>query len=126
MHLQGTSLPILALVVALVADAHAYSAVQTWKAVATAAKATDVALPGLVRSTIGLDPSITIALDSSILQRTGRWFNVSWEGVANPAVDDWLALMIPAGADPAHTEPVKYKMAAEASTHVTQGKGSLM
>lgn len=76
-------------------------------------------------STIQIDPRIKLAVNSTVLQKTGQWFMVSWSGVPSPGFDDWIALMVPAGADPSQTGPAKYKIAALSNTHITQGKGSL-
>ena len=72
-----------------------------------------------------LDSRIRISLNSSVLEHTGQWFKVSWSNVPSPGYGDWLALMVPAGADPSETTPAKYKIAASSPSHLTHGEGSL-
>jgi hypothetical protein len=72
-----------------------------------------------------LDPSIRLTVNSSVLEQSGQWFQVSWSGVQHPSLGDWVALLVPAGSDPAQTAPAKFKLASLSPTHLLFGRGSL-
>jgi hypothetical protein len=74
---------------------------------------------------IQLEPTISLTVNSSVLQQSGEWFQVSWSGVQHPSLGDWVALLVPAGSDPAVTAPAKFKLASLSPTHLLFGRGSL-
>ena len=52
-----------------------------------------------------------------------QWTEVCWSGVRAPAADDIVALSVPADALDRATAPVKYKWAALAAGHLSNGRG---
>ena len=72
---------------------------------------------------VGFHP---VKIDVNVTEIEGKeaWVKVSWRGVENPQFDDWLGVLAPANAKVKHTTPVKYKLAAVASTHFDTGSGS--
>eukprot|EP00775_Hariotina_reticulata_P004167 gene4166-4415_t len=66
-----------------------------------------------------------LALNSTVLEQSGQWFELSWSGVSHPSYADWIALLVPAGADFTQTAPAKYKIAALDKQHVSTGTGRL-
>jgi hypothetical protein len=72
-----------------------------------------------------LEDQIVLDVNSTTLEHSGQWFTVTWSNVPNPSFADWIALMVPAGADMSTTAPAKYKVAASSPTHIRTGAGSL-
>lgn len=70
------------------------------------------------------DNGVSIAVNSTELHVSGEWFEVSWSGVPNPSYDDMIVLYVPADANPSHTAPAKFKMAARTTTHMATGGGA--
>ena len=50
---------------------------------------------------------------------------VSWKGVQDPSIQDAIALIVPADADPIETAPVKHRWATESESHLSNGSGSM-
>jgi hypothetical protein len=48
---------------------------------------------------------------------------VSWSGVKQPKFDDWIAVYVPADADPSQTAPAKYQLCALDADHIYHGRG---
>ena len=53
-------------------------------------------------------------MNTSILEHTGEWVNVSWSGVPTPGDEDWVGVYSPPvngnTVDPAAHAPVKYQV----------------
>lgn len=45
--------------------------------------------------------------------------------MVNPRFDDWIALYVPAHADPSQTSPAKYKLCALDADHIFHGRGKM-
>jgi hypothetical protein len=69
--------------------------------------------------------SITMKINSTVLEKSGQWFEVSWEGVPDPDFGDWIALYVPAEADFTQTAPAKYQLATSSLSHMKDGSGTL-
>ena len=53
-------------------------------------------------------------MNTSVLEHTGEWVNVSWSGVPTPGDEDWVGVYSPPvngnTVDPAAHAPVKYQV----------------
>ena len=59
------------------------------------------------------DDDIVIKVNTSLLESSGEWVNVSWSGVSNPIGDDWIGVYSPPvnnSIDPAAYAPVKFQV----------------
>lgn len=59
------------------------------------------------------DNDIVITVNTSVLEMSGSWVNVSWSGVKDPDKDDWIGVYSPpvnSSVDPASHAPVKYQV----------------
>lgn len=72
---------------------------------------------------VGLDGSIHLRVNDTVLRGVSQWVTVSWGGVPWPTWDDYIALY-PAGADVHATAPIKFKLAASSPSHLPLGSGS--
>jgi hypothetical protein len=77
------------------------------------------------RQAVAMNAAITLTVTPGIFVKSGDEFEVRWSGVPSPSFNDWIALLVPAGADTQKTAPVKYKMAVASGTHATTGSGKL-
>ena len=60
-----------------------------------------------------IDDSIVIEVNTTELESSGAWINVSWSGVSLPTSDDWIGVYSPPinnTIDPAAHAPVKYQV----------------
>lgn len=61
-----------------------------------------------------LDDDIVITVNTSLLEVSGSWVNVSWSGVKDSDKHDWIGVYSPpvnSSIDPASHAPVKYQVA---------------
>jgi hypothetical protein len=72
---------------------------------------------------VAIDDAIHISADTPVLTTNGQWVEVTWSGVELPAFDDYVAVY-EAGADPRHTAPIKFQLAARSPGYLTLGLGS--
>lgn len=72
---------------------------------------------------LDFDSKAQIAVNTSWLDHSGQWVEVTWQGVPFPSYDDYIALY-PDGADVTATAPIKFKLAAGISSHVLTGAGA--
>ena len=52
---------------------------------------------------------VALTVNTTLLQKSGSWVEVSWSGVKNPTTSDVLAMFVPEYALINITSPVKYK-----------------
>lgn len=71
------------------------------------------------------DEGIQLGSSHTVLQHSGQWMDVTWQGVSDPRDDDFIALYAPANASVYHTSPVKYQWAVKDSGHRQNGAGTL-
>ena len=58
------------------------------------------------------DKSVHIKASQTVLSSSGQWVDVSWSGVSNPSIQDWIAVYSPASnaLRPDQFAPIKYKV----------------
>jgi hypothetical protein len=81
------------------------------------------------RASIKLEIEIVIEVNTSVLESSGSWVNVSWSGVPSPGYEDWIGVYSPPvnnSVDPAKHAPVKYQYANRSPTHLKEGRGFLL
>ena len=67
------------------------------------------------------EKEIAIQVNTSELESSGSWVNVSWSGVPSPDAEDWIGVYSPPvnnSIDPASHAPVKYQVKGAPSTHI--------
>ena len=60
-----------------------------------------------------VDADIVIKVNTTTLESSGAWINVSWSGVPTPVAEDWIGVYSPpvnGSIDPAAHAPVKYQV----------------
>uniref|UniRef100_A0A7R9UZ11 Purple acid phosphatase n=1 Tax=Chlamydomonas euryale TaxID=1486919 RepID=A0A7R9UZ11_9CHLO len=71
-------------------------------------------------------PSPEVRVSPDVLDSSGTWVTVAWNGLEQPDFDDFVAVYVPAGADIAKTSPAKFTFCAGADAgHLVNGSGTL-
>eukprot|EP01136_Pigoraptor_vietnamica_P034748 Opistho-1_new@99065 len=69
---------------------------------------------------------VAVSVNTSMIEGTRGFVEVSWSGVESPSDSDWIAVYSPAKANFSEMAPIKYKFAKASKTHLTTGAGSLV
>lgn len=82
------------------------------------------------KARIVLDSSVSLKVDTTLVEKSGDWVTVSWEGVSSPSKKDWVGVYSPPannayGINATKNAPIKYQYAYYSSTHMSYGKGSV-
>ena len=59
------------------------------------------------------EADIVLKVNITLLNRSGDWLSVSWEGVPHPSDSDWIGVYSPpvnGGIDPKNHAPIKYQV----------------
>lgn len=59
------------------------------------------------------DSSVSLTVTPSLLENSGSWVTVSWIGVTNPAISDWVGVYSPpvkSSIDPINHAPIKFQV----------------
>ena len=82
------------------------------------------------RARRNIDASVLLKVSQTTLKGPGHdWVNVTWSGVQNPSVGDWIGVYSPpvngSNIDPSLHAPVKFQYAKFTTTHLGTGAGLL-
>ena len=72
-----------------------------------------VAVPSILSFPGHIVTSIVVKVNATLLERSGDWLTVSWEGVTHPSDSDWIGVYSPpinGGIDPTNHAPIKYQV----------------
>ena len=68
-------------------------------------------------------PGLVLKVNATLLERSGDWLTVSWEGVAGPSGSDWIGVYSPpvggGGIDAKNHAPIKYQVSWSKNSRVS-------
>jgi len=80
---------------------------------------------GISNVIIEEDEDVMVSVTPTMLNNTGEWVTVSFSGVENPNINDYIAAYSPSNVDITTTSPIKYQYANVSKTYLESGSGSI-
>ncbi|GAQ85317.1 purple acid phosphatases superfamily protein [Klebsormidium nitens] len=74
---------------------------------------------------VQINEEVQLSVTPQVVPENAGWVTVSWRNVDEPSSLDWIAVYVPADADPTLTAPIKFKMAVTDPGHLASGSGSV-
>lgn len=74
---------------------------------------------------VQMNSRVVITTNTTVVETSGQWVELSWCCVPNPAKDDWIGLYAPGDADPMLYSPAVRWIVGGVDGYMESGAGSL-